>query len=78
LAPVRPYLSQKQGAKPGVCAPLAAVPAFTVAGPSVVAPAKSDLPQRIRDAVVARVGTQVDSGLLDVIIQRVIANTGVK
>jgi hypothetical protein len=63
-APVRPYLSQPQ------------TPA---AAPSTPAPvADADLSARIREAVNARLGTQVDPALLDVIIQRVLKSTGVK
>jgi hypothetical protein len=35
-------------------------------------------PQRIRSAVIARLGAQVDANLLDVIIKRVLNATGVK
>lgn len=63
-APVRPYLAQAQ--KPA-------------APPTAPAPAgDADLAARIRDAVNARLGTQVDPALLDVIIQRVLKSTGVK
>ena len=67
-APVRPYVTQqmtKQSAAvvPGVVAP---------------PPAPTDLAQRIHSAVVARLGNQVDPALLDTIIQRVLASTGVK
>lgn len=62
-APVRPYLSQ--GSSP--------------AQAPVSQPAASpDLANRIREAVNARLGTQVDPQLLDVIIQRVLKSTGVK
>jgi hypothetical protein len=62
-APVRPYISQ-------VLQPAASV------APS--APAEADLTQRIRTAVLAQLGNQVDPALLDVIIQRVLKSTGVK
>ena len=62
-APVRPYISQLQ----------------TKAMPSAVpAPAQADLTGRIRAAVIAQLGTQVDASLLDAIIQRVLKTTGVK
>jgi hypothetical protein len=62
-APVRPYLSQPQ--KPeALVAP--------------TAPAPAQLTERIRAAVLAQLGTQVDPALLDVIIQRVLKSTGVK
>lgn len=65
-APVRPYIAQQQKqleASPGAGAP---------------PPAASDLAQRIHKAVVTRMGNQVDPALLDAIIQRVLASTGVK
>ncbi|MEZ0396041.1 MAG: hypothetical protein ABWK53_06395 [Anaerolineales bacterium] len=63
-APVRPYLSQAQKPPAPPAAP--------------AAPADSDLAARIRQAVNARLGTQVDPQLLEVIIQRVLKSTGVK
>ena len=62
-APVRPYLSE---ARPPEAAPAAP------------APAEADLTARIRAAVLAQLGSQVDPALLDVIIQRVLKSTGVK
>jgi hypothetical protein len=62
-APVRPYLSQPR--KPEeLVAP--------------TAPATAELTERIRVAVLAQLGNQVDPALLDVIIQRVLKSTGVK
>ncbi len=72
-APVRPYLSHKHDR--AAAAP-AAQPA--AAHPIAAAPTEVDLQRRIHDAVAARLGNQVDAGLLDVIIRRVIAGTGVK
>ena len=69
-APVRPYLSENMTARP------ATVPA-SVAAPAAPA-AQSDLPGRIRSAVIAKLGTQVDPALLDSIIQRVLKSTGLK
>ncbi len=40
--------------------------------------AETDLPQRIREAVRSRLGAEVDSHLLEVIIGRVMKSTGVK
>ena len=63
-APVRPYLSQSN------------VP---MANPTIPSSAsESDLPGRIRAAVAARLGAQVDPQLLESIIQRVLKSTGVK
>jgi hypothetical protein len=42
------------------------------------APVQADLTARIRAAVLAQLGSQVDPALLDVIIQRVLKSTGVK
>jgi hypothetical protein len=39
---------------------------------------EKDLSARIRSAVAARMGNQVDSALLDVIIERVLKSTGMK
>jgi hypothetical protein len=62
-APVRPYLSQ---------------PRLPEASSAHAAPPETDLTSRIRAAVLAQLGSQVDSALLDVIIQRVLKSTGVK
>jgi hypothetical protein len=67
-APIRPYLAQKN---------------VVTATPAVVAsvsiePKEKDVQSRVREAVVARMGNQVDPELLDVIIQRVLKSTGVK
>jgi hypothetical protein len=74
-APVRPYISQPPVTRPAAVAPSAA------SAPALPAPAsdgESDLSRRIRSAVIAKLGTQVDPALLDVIIQRVLKSTGVK
>lgn len=65
-APVRPYVTQQTAQKdslPGAPAP---------------SPTSGDLAQRIRSAVQARMGNQLDPALLEAIIQRVLASTGVK
>lgn len=61
-APVRPYISQTPAAKPQTAS----------------APASGDLAERIRSAVLAKLGDKVDPALLDTIIQRVLASTGMK
>ena len=91
-APIRPYLSKAKipasGSAPsGTAAPrMTAPPDFsdlyrTPAGlPSVTAGAKvnpEELRQRIRSAVTARLGGQVDAALLDAIINRVLKSTGI-
>ncbi len=86
-APVRPYISQQGlfGSTPTasgtpvsaqVSAPPAAAP--PAPGPATAPLSTSDLQARIRNAVQARLGSQVDPALLDTIIQRVLASTGVK
>lgn len=79
-APVRPYISQKQGQRPTTPAAAPVMPSLASHNldPSEGAPAEISLQQRIRDAVIARLGAQVDSNLLDVIIGRVLTSTGVK
>jgi len=76
-APVRPYVARCHGVH--VVPPAAAA---AHAAPPSEGPAEErtppDLEQRIRAAVGARLGPQVDAGLLDVIIKRVLAGTGVK
>lgn len=69
-APVRPYLSPPQTRQ-------AAAPPQPASVPPPVADGAS-LHQRIKDAVIARLGTQVDASLLDAIIRRVLDNTGMK
>ncbi len=63
-APVRPYLSQ----------PVTACPQCSTPEPGH----ETDLKQRIRDTVKARLGTQVDPVLLETIITRVLNNVGIK
>jgi hypothetical protein len=83
-APVRPYLAQKSPALQA--RPLSAQSASSSSTP-VLAPVNAvltpqpdgeDLHQRIRSAVISRMGGQVDGKLLDVIIRRVLQSTGVK
>ena len=69
-APVRPYLSEKQAARP-------AAPTISAATPAAPA-AQSDLTGRIRSAALAKLGAQVDPALLDSIIERVLKSTGLK
>ena len=80
-APIRPYISQKQAQQKSSGLPAdKATPAAQSCkcGSATGVPQEGNLPQRIKDAVVARLGSQVDSNLLDVIIKRVLASTGVK
>jgi hypothetical protein len=91
-APVRPYITQNrpgptlqvQPTSQPAAQPLAYHSPATLAAPPTVAgafPTQTggvELHQRIHDAVVARLGSQVDAKLLDVIITRVLQSTGVK
>lgn len=74
IAPIRPYLSNGSpqaataaGAKPKVDSVT-----------SVVTQPQADIAQRIRSAVLSRLGNQVDAKLLDSIIHRVVKATGAK
>ena len=67
-APVRPYVVQV----------VPRVQMEATSGDGIPPPPAGDLAQRIRSAVVARLGNQVDPALLEVIIQRVLSSTGVK
>ena len=76
-APVRPYVSQPiSGGKPDISLPLSTQPAERVVPAAPSNP--DDLHQRIRSAVIARMGNQIDPVLLDTIINRVLASTGIK
>lgn len=70
-APVRPYLSEQSVHS----APIAASVASAAAAPNST---QSKLEQRIRAAVAAKMGRQVDPALLDRIIARVLKSTGMK
>lgn len=63
-APVRPYIGQPQPTPGCGCPP--------------GAPQADDLHARIRSAVLARLGGQVDAALVDTILTRVLNQTGVK
>lgn len=67
-SPVRPYLSEAVKTASGC---------KTCSSPSPVAQT-SDLRQRIRDAVKAKLGSKVDGPLLETIITRVLNNVGVE
>ncbi|HVP20595.1 MAG TPA: hypothetical protein VMS73_01920 [Anaerolineaceae bacterium] len=89
-APVRPYISQAPRSTPAFAQPPTPAPAAPVARtvPPVASPAPvivtppaaggTDLQNRIRSAVIANLGSQVDAVLLDNIINRVLSTTGLK
>ena len=68
-APVRPYLSDVK--------PHQTQPKVDSVSQASISP-QTDVAQRIRSAVIAKLGNQVDAKLLDNIIQRVIKATGLK
>jgi len=64
-APIRPYLSVEKPGGGCKCS-------------EDTNPSDDALRQRIRDAVNARLGTQIDPALLETIITRVLNNVGIK
>jgi hypothetical protein len=74
IAPIRPYLSN---GSPHPSSPLSAKPKVDSVAPAITQP-RTEVAQRIRSAVLARLGNQVDAKLLDSIIQRVVKATGVE
>src|SRR5512138_244151 len=74
-APVRPYISAQSTHQPkptiGPAVQMASQPQPT---PS----SAGDIENRIRSAVIAKLGNQVDAKLLDNIIQRVVKGVGLK
>jgi len=79
-APVRPYIAKISGSRPAV----PVLPQTLAPGPQPDSrppegrEVKAGLQQRIREAVVTRLGAKVDGNLLDVIIRRVLDSTGVR
>lgn len=70
-APVRPYLSDNEpphASRKPIVAPVS----------SNSSSSESDIAARIRSAVLAKLGDQVDAKLLDNIIKRVVKATGLK
>ena len=83
-APMRPYVARNLAAQPAVRGTIASPGGGETRSQGECACAaarpgsEKSLHERIRTGVVNRIGTQVDPALLDVIIRRVIAGTGVK
>ena len=73
-APVRPYISEQQTRRP---VPTIS-PTAPVAEPQPRPSNAGDVEARIRSAVIARLGNQVDAKLLDSIIHRVVKGVGLK
>ena len=77
-APVRPYLSDQE--PPRALRKPAAEPASPAISqpPPTAQSGPGNLEKRIRAAVAARLGNQVDSKLLEAIVRRVVKATGLK
>jgi hypothetical protein len=75
-APIRPYLSD--GAARMQVKPVVAPVSQTVPQPQQAQPRVLPIEQRIRSAVIAKLGNQVDAKLLDNIIHRVVKGIGLK
>jgi len=74
-APVRPYLSEKQTSH---ARPVVAPVAQATPQPAQTQSRATDIEKRIRSAVIAKLGNQVDAKLLDNIIHRVVKGVGLK
>ncbi len=70
-APVRPYIA-KPLSTPSVSAPKPVIAATTPIKASNIAQGRDAMHKRVYDAVVARLGDEVDPKLLDTIIRRVL------
>ena len=75
-APVRPYLSE--ASTPRSRSTVAPDSPSVVPQPKPTPPNTTDIEKRIRSAVIARLGNQVDANLLDNIIHRVVKGVGLK
>jgi len=76
-APVRPYLSEKNPPHASR-KPVTASVSQAVSQPKPTQSTATDIETRIRSAVIAKLGNQVDAKLLDNIIHRVVKATGLK
>lgn len=74
----KPENAPEAPAPPGAGPQMPSKPVEAAPGADAPRPAATDLAQRIRSAVAARMGNQIDLALLDTIIQRVLTSTGVK
>jgi hypothetical protein len=75
-APVRPYISELQTR--GSVETIRSVTPVIESEPKLAQSNTSDVEGRIRSAVIARLGNQVDAKLLDTIIHRVVKGVGLK
>jgi hypothetical protein len=78
-APVRPYLSEAPTRQAVHAKPIPAPVSQAATTPPTSTPSNTgDVEKRIRSAVLARLGDQVDARLLDNIIHRVVKGIGLK
>jgi hypothetical protein len=75
-APVRPYISEQQTTRP--VSTIGPATPVVEAQPKPAQSNPSDVEAKIRSAVIARLGNQVDAKLLDNIIHRVVKSVGLK
>lgn len=75
-APVRPYVSDQQPHRP--VETIRSTASVEDSQPKAVSHSSNEIEQRIRSAVIARLGNQVDAKLLDTIIHRVVKGVGLK
>lgn len=78
-APIRPYLSEPLTRQTVPAKPIISpVSPTLMTPPNPTPPNTNDIEKRIRSAVIARLGNQVDAQLLDNIIHRVVKGIGLK
>ena len=75
-APVRPYISEQQTSRP--VSTMGPATSVAEVQPKPAPSNPSDVEAKIRSAVIARLGNQVDAKLLDGIIHRVVKSVGLK
>jgi hypothetical protein len=75
-APVRPYISEQEARRP--VSTMGPVPSEIPSPPTPALANTDDIEKRIRSAVIARLGDQVDAKLLNNIIHRVVKGVGLK
>ena len=77
-APVRPYLSEQPRRQSAHAQPAVTPVAPSMPQPKPTASNATDIEKRIRSAVIAKLGDQVEAKLLDNIIHRVVKSVGLK
>jgi hypothetical protein len=77
-APVRPYIANGNSATHATSIVATVTSVVTQPQPAQIQPKVFPVEQRIRSAVIAKLGNQVDAKLLDNIIHRVVKGIGLK